>query len=611
MIAKLTRRMLAAQTLSALTVSVCLLIDNMMIGRFLGVGALAADGLANPVLLALMAVGSLLSTGVQVACSKSLGKGSKEETDFSYSTAVMTALVFSAVFMALVISLRVPLSRLLGANEEKLLKDTGDYIAGFAIGAPATMGALILIPFLQIAGQSSLLIVAVLSMTITDVAFDLLNVFVLKWEMFGMGLASALSYYVAIAIAATYFLSKRCVFSFSFPGVKLRKLKEFLTGGAPTIFGLASSVLLVFIMNMILLDTGGDMMVACFAVLSTIGNASNCISTGTNGVALTLSGIFYTEEDRTCLRSMFKTIMRSAFAMGAGVMTLLLIFAPALVSLFIPEEGAQQDAVVFALRIYSLELIPCCVNNAFKGSYQGTQHIRLMEVLSVMQGVVLPVAAALAFRGISGGAGIWWYYPVGEALTLLGILGWVWLQKHAITLRTDDLLLLGSDFGVPPEDLLERNIKTIQDVMDTSRAASEFCHSHGGDGLLGSHLALCVEEMGANIINYGFEAGRGNNCSIRLQRKEGRWTLRFRDDCKAFDPVTHVSEHTTSKGMGIRIAMRVADEARYTYSMNLNNLVMVFNENKPAPKQRKGWRRSQNRHRSWAERRRFFRGWKR
>ena len=51
MIGKLVRRMLTAQTLSALTVSLCLLIDNMMVGRFLGVGALAANSLASPVLL--------------------------------------------------------------------------------------------------------------------------------------------------------------------------------------------------------------------------------------------------------------------------------------------------------------------------------------------------------------------------------------------------------------------------------------------------------------------------------------------------------------------------------------------------------------------------------
>ena len=98
MIRKLVRQMLAAQVFSALTVSVCLMIDNIMIGRFLGVDAMAAYGLANPVLLLVGAVGSMLSAGIQVACSKSLGRSSQRETDAGYSSAVaMTAVIAAAI----------------------------------------------------------------------------------------------------------------------------------------------------------------------------------------------------------------------------------------------------------------------------------------------------------------------------------------------------------------------------------------------------------------------------------------------------------------------------------------------------------------------------------
>ena len=70
-----------------------------------------------------------------------------------------------------------------------------------------------------------------------------------------------------------------------------------------------------------------------------------------------------------------------------------------------------------------------------------------------------------------------------------------------------------------------------------------------------------------------------NRLSIRLQRKDGRWTLRFRDDCMAFDPMSHMASlGEPDENVGIRLAMRMADEARYTYSMNLNNLTLVLRE---------------------------------
>ena len=51
-----------------LTVSLCLLIDNLMIGRFLGEGALSAYGLAGPVLLIIGAMGSMLCEIGRASC---------------------------------------------------------------------------------------------------------------------------------------------------------------------------------------------------------------------------------------------------------------------------------------------------------------------------------------------------------------------------------------------------------------------------------------------------------------------------------------------------------------------------------------------------------------
>ena len=84
--------------------------------------------------------------------------------------------------------------------------------------------------------------------------------------------------------------------------------------------------------------------------------------------------------------------------------------------------------------------------------------------------------------------------------------------------------------------------------------------------------------MGSNIITHGFVSGKHNHLSIRLQHKDDTWTLRFRDDCMAFDPVQHISRVNTQDSVGINLAMRMADEARYTYSMNLNNLALILRE---------------------------------
>lgn len=577
MIKKLVRQMLTAQILSALTVSLCLLIDNIMIGRFLGERALTAYGLANPMLLVIGAVGSMLCAGAQVACSKSLGRGDREETDVGFSSTVAGGLLFSGAFMVLALLLRTPIARMLGADEPALLGDTSRYIAGFSIGAPASVGALMLVPFLQLAGQSNLLIAAVLGMTVTDVALDLMNVFVFHGGMFGMGLASALSYYAAVLIGIGYFLSKRCVFSFSLKRVKWQKIRELFAGGVPSMVGMVSSVVLIFAVNRILMGAGGEAAVAAYSVVNTIMNASNCISTGSGGVALTLSGVLYNEEDQTGLKELLRALARACVVLGLAVMALLMAFAGPCVRLFIPYAGQSRAMAMRGVRLFSTGLVFCCLTNALRNCYQGTGRVRMMEVISVLDNALLPTLFAFLFSRAAGVGGAWFLFTASELMTTLGILGHVWLKKGRFTLKAEDVLLLRSDFGVPPEDLFEADPRDLAGVMDASRAAEAFCRVRGGGARMASHLALCIEEMGGNIVTHGFAGGKKNRLSIRLQRKRGRWTLRFRDDCMAFDPVQHIARVEDENGLGIRLAMRMADEARYTYSMNLNNLTLILN----------------------------------
>ncbi|MBO5560765.1 MAG: ATP-binding protein [Firmicutes bacterium] len=575
MIEKLVRRMMAAQILSTMTVSLCLLIDNVMIGRFLGVSGLAADSLASPVLMVLNAVCVLVSSGVQVVCSRALGKGLRDEVDRAYSTVLVFTLIFSISFMALVCGLRLPLAKLMGAQETELLNNTAGYIAGFAVGAPAIMGTLVLTPFLQNAGKSNLLIKATSVMTITDIVFDLLNVYVFHGGMFGMGLASSFSYYAALVFYMGYFLSSKCIYVFSKANVKLKIIKEFLVGGFPTVVDLAAALVMVFVMNQILLNIGGDLLVAAFSVILNVGNVIKSVSMGTAGVSLSLSGIFFYDEDRSALRDMLRAIIRTASVMSILVTALLLVIAPFVVRLIIPDADEEyMKEVAVGLRLFSFGLLPCSINSALKDAYQGTGRIKTMGIIALFENLALPVTVALIINRLFGADGIWLYFLVAEVVMLLGIGVLSITKRQADMDKWETLLILPENFGVPSENILEFDIHSLEDAVLASRKAEEFCNAHGTEERKSKHIALCIEEMGTNVVRHGFSENGNDQLSIRLQYKDGNWTLRFRDNCPAFDPVAYVSENKNNDGIGLKLAMRMANDAVYTSMMDLNNLVL-------------------------------------
>ena len=576
MIKKTIRQMLAAQVLSALTVSLCLLIDNMMIGNFIGVGGLSAYGLASPLLILVGAVATMLSAGVQVVCSASLANGDTAETNRGYSSAVGLAAVVSVTVMVLVLLLRDPIASLLGApGQTDLHADTSSYLLGFVTGALPTMGALVLVPFLQMAGQSRLLIAAVLAMTVADVGLDYLFSVVLGWGMLGMGLASSVSYYVAFIIGGRYFISKKCVFKFAFGNVSIRKMGRLLKAGIPTVVNMATSVAFTFVMNRLLLHHGGSLAVAAYSVVNTLGGAANCISSGAGGVALTLSSMFYHEEDRTGLRQMLSSMIRYSLVMGVAMTVFIYLATPGLVGLFLPEAGDSRTMAELGMRLYAIGLTFCCVNNAVRGTWQGCDQVLRTELTSVLEGFLFPTSAAFVLSAFSASY-IWLFFLVGELLTLVLIWVYVSRRKKSLVPRADTFLMLPADFGVTPDNLIEVNVTCLEDVMKASAAASDFCLSHGQTQLIANRVGLCIEEMGTNTVNYGFSDGRKHHMNIRVQYKGSRWTLRFRDDCHAFDPMSRIPSGEGTDNLGIRVLMGMSKDIRYTYSLNLNNLTIVI-----------------------------------
>ena len=85
MIRKLFSQMVFTQVISCMAVTLCMLIDSIVIGRFLGVDAMAAYGYTQPVLLAFAAPGAMISAGVQVVCGKTLGSGDMEGTNSCFT----------------------------------------------------------------------------------------------------------------------------------------------------------------------------------------------------------------------------------------------------------------------------------------------------------------------------------------------------------------------------------------------------------------------------------------------------------------------------------------------------------------------------------------------
>ena len=118
----------------------------------------------------------------------------------------------------------------------------------------------------------------------------------------------------------------------------------------------------------------------------------------------------------------------------------------------------------------------------------------------------------------------------------------------------------------------------MEEVVQVSREVQQFCLRKGIDARRAAFAALAMEEMAGNIIEHGFpQDRRRHSVDLRIVYKNGDILIRFKDDCRPFDPQERqimMTPEDPAKNIGLRIVFRIAKEHSYQNLLGLNVLTV-------------------------------------
>jgi anti-sigma regulatory factor (Ser/Thr protein kinase) len=106
--------------------------------------------------------------------------------------------------------------------------------------------------------------------------------------------------------------------------------------------------------------------------------------------------------------------------------------------------------------------------------------------------------------------------------------------------------------------------------------------------LLRNRIEVCVTELMANLISYGYVDGRAGRATLSFWRKPDRYVVCLEDDGRPFDPTTHALppqpgslEDANASGRGISLVRQFADTLQYRRRGDGNQLRLGFLANDP------------------------------
>ena len=560
------------------------LIDGLVISRFLGPEAMAAEGIVHPIYSIMGLVSGILAVGMQVRCTQMIGRGQEKEISRFFSAAVYVGAVLSLLLTALVLLFAKPLAALLGAsgNGAELLIPASQYLTGIGAGIPPLIMTAILAPAFQMdSGRRTVRTGAIIEAA-ADILFDLLAIR-LGFGMIGVGFATAAASYLNLLYQCTHFLKKDRMLHLVRPNLSVREFVQMLGNGGERAFKRLFNTLRPVFLNTIIIAYGGAVAMSALSVRNSFANFAEILGSGIASAVSLLTGLYYGEVNDEAIETVDRCERRAVRVCCLSVCVLLLLGAPLIARLYVSENGELYRMTAFVIRMLALQNpLRALIDSRIK--YLQAIERRLNMNLLIMIAQFAFVLLSSAFLGrLFGVYGILACFAVSDALSLIAILVFYEIRCRKAIPSRRDFLFLPEEFNLNSGDVISLDIRNMDDVTLASEQIMLFCRGHKINRKTAYYAALCFEELAANVIEYGFPKNRSSHPVIDLRAviTKNRFVIRMRDNCPKYDVVKQISvanaeDADPMRNVGIRIVSNLASDINYMNVFETNSLIISF-----------------------------------
>lgn len=562
-------------------------IDGIIISRFLGREAMAAEGIVHPLFSIFGIISGLFAVGMQTQCAQSVGRGDTKNYCRFVSATVFAGVVLSLICTALLVIFAKPFSILLGAsgNASYLVEPASKYLSGLSLGAPALIMTAILAPAFQLDTGSRAIRTGAIIEAVSNVVLDIIAVR-LGSGLFGVGLATAVASYLDVLFLLIFFIKKRRMLHFVKPDVPIKEFVLMLTNGSEKAIRRIANTLRPVIINKAIISYGGIAAVSALSVRNNFSNFAEIYGAGIASAVSLLTGVYYGEINEEGIEEVNKQEHKMILWFPCVVSLLILLFSEQITRLYIPENGGIFNMALFSIRFLAVQIpIQALIESRIK-YLQAIQKKRNMALLTLFARLISVVISTFLLGKFFGSYGILACYTVSDALTLAGIYLYYAIRCHDLRPTRQDFLNLPDYFHLNPGDVISLDIYNQEDVCLGSEQIMLFCKGHKADNKAAYYAALSFEELASNIVRYGFPESSSSQPMIDLRAviTDNSLVIRLCDNCPLYDvrrTIAAVNESCTDPfhNIGTRIVSKTASDITYLNTFETNNLIISFKLN--------------------------------
>ena len=551
-------------------------VDSVLVSNFLGVEHMPAINFCFPVICFISLFHGMFGIGGSLAAANACADHDRSRGSRVFSAAMTVSVMIGVIAALAGTVLKSSVVGLL-CRDQSLQKDVETYYSVLVLGFPFMCLLISLSYFVRTDGSPKLTTAAMLISNAVNLCMDCVLM-----KGFGMGLegaaaATVIGYICGIVIMlAGYIRSPKRQLGFVSPfsdgaGVFLGDIGHICFKGFSTASVWLYLMIAMQVINSLILTYGGAIASQAFSICRSSVNLCYILFLGIAQTLSPIAGVYAHSGDHGRVRFMLKRSILYVLSASVIMGLLFALFPGLILMLYGVEEPQSADYLRSCLRIYTLAFPGLGFTLLMNYYFQAVGRQKHSMLVTMLEGLLLPVGLAYLLAPHFGMAGIWTALIVSEALSVLFIIGFLLFDMRRSKAAGKRIFLL------PEKDdrrLCGFSVRMdIPEIVQKTRDISQYIEDRT-DHRTAMITCLALEEMltGIALVN----RDPNDVIDVMLRQTDTDIIVSIRDMGVGFDPLVR-DESLTYGFDNAKMLQSIAEEIRYDLSLGMNDTVIRLN----------------------------------
>lgn len=404
--------------LGMLSNSIYCIVDIYFVSAGSGSQGLAAMNICMPVFTILSCVGLLFGVGGATIMSISQGSGDMNTRNKAFSVSVFMMLIVGLMFSVFGVLFRKEFAYLLGSDDQ-LLPLVLEYLTPVMCSALPFVLMYSLSVLLRADNNPKLAMAALMVGNISNIILDYVFVSVFHMGIFGASVATSIAPVLSLIAASFHFILRKNTVHFKLRSFDPKVIGRILSVGIGSGIMELSAGAIIFMFNSAILNLGGEVYLAAYAVITNIAYVFKGLLNGFAQAAQPLiSTNFGSGIIKRCSKSLRVCLIYSSIfcIVCYGIITVV----PGFIVSFFSNGDTNMEAIASkGMIMYFSSLLFTGINTMLMYFFQSIEQGRKSLFLAVCKGFLFVTLGLWILTSLMGVEGVWYAVLFGEVLTFV------------------------------------------------------------------------------------------------------------------------------------------------------------------------------------------------